>query len=530
MYRTLRTSPGPTKARRAELETLLSAYGETCKPGSEERARLEAWPALREQAQQNWTLLMESYRSGQDIAEASLWQLLPYKVTPIAKSRGAFCHPAAAFRDDPRARFAGPGLLDEEDWPVLGRALFDFVLRCDGYPPDLWQACEAFTAAPGGRGFTCGMLSPILNALKPDEFVLINATGRAVLNHFWGCALSSSPSDYASANSAARALLASVSEQLQGEAFRGVRAVDVFEGFSHWLANTRMHPLQDSGVEDPRAETIDMDVFPTSLMGMRPMASEVSPPAAAAQALPELPVVEDAGQETPAESPPTPAVVPAAGSPPESPPKSRPETPVAVEAELIEPPLFDEDEEDAAEGSAGEDPRAVVDTQLARCLSALDRKGQIVLFGPPGSGKGRLARRLAARLVEGGDGLRGHVAFHAQWTYADFIQQQLPDGQRRLGRFTAFCRKAAGRRGCSVLVIEEMQRARVADVLGEALVLLDQRGSEITLAGGGSLVIPPRVRLIATVDSSVDEGLLSDPVLRQRFAFIPIEPLPGIAS
>jgi hypothetical protein len=515
MHRVLQADPRPTATRRKELDSLLAGYAEACHPGSDERARLEAWPELRRLAQQNWVLMMESYRSGQDVSATALWQLLPYKETPIAKSRGAFCHPAAAFRDDPRARFAGAGWIEEDQWPAVGRGLFEFVLRCDGYAPDLWQACEAFLAQPGGKGFTSGMLSPILNALKPDDFVVVNASGRAVLNHFWGCSLSASLADYAMGNRSAHALLAALAGPLSHEAFEGVHRSDLFEGFCHWIANTHRHPLEDGGVPDPRSETMDLDVFPTSLTGMRPIASELAPTpppetAAAPEAAPAAASRPKPAAGTRAEPEATPAVVLDAS--------------LDDKALALEPPFFDESAEVSVPDSAhAADSSTTEEALMARCLAALERKGQIVLSGPPGCGKGRLARRLAARLVDGSDGLRGHIAFHAAWTYADFIQQQLPDGQRRLGRFSAFCRKAAGRRGCSVLVIEDLQRANVAEVLGEALVLLEQRGSEITLAGGGSLLIPPRVRLIATVDSDQDRGVLSDALLRQRFAFIPVE-------
>jgi hypothetical protein len=513
MHRVLQADPRPTATRRKELDSLLAGYAEACHPGSDERARLEAWPELRRLAQQNWVLMMESYRSGQDVSATALWQLLPYKETPIAKSRGAFCHPAAAFRDDPRARFAGAGWIEEDQWPAVGRGLFEFVLRCDGYAPDLWQACEAFLAQPGGKGFTSGMLSPILNALKPDDFVVVNASGRAVLNHFWGCSLSASLADYAMGNRSAHALLAALAGPLSHEAFEGVHRSDLFEGFCHWIANKHRHPLEDGGVQDPRSESMDLDVFPTSLTDMRPIASELAPtppPEAAPEAAPAAAARPQPAAGTRAAPEATPAVVLDAS--------------LDDKALALEPPFFDESAEVSVPDSAhAADSSTTEEALMARCLAALERKGQIVLSGPPGCGKGRLARRLAARLVDGSDGLRGHIAFHAAWTYADFIQQQLPDGQRRLGRFSAFCRKAAGRRGCSVLVIEDLQRANVAEVLGEALVLLEQRGSEITLAGGGSLLIPPRVRLIATVDSDQDRGVLSDALLRQRFAFIPVE-------
>lgn len=260
-------------------------------------------------------------------------------------------------------------------------------------------------------------------------------------------------------------------------------------------------------------------MFPTPAPA-EPEAASAEPEAAPAQIAPDTAVTAPAPALAPA---PASAATLAPPSPPE------PAQPQLVEVDPNDPWLAPSGPAPAPGSAAELDFRKTLaahqreEELLVRCVEAIDRKGQIVLCGTPGSGKGRLARRLAARLVEGSDGLRAHLAFHAQWTYADFIQHELPDGQRRLGRFTAFCRKAAERRGRCVLVIEDLQRAAVAEVFGEALVLLEQRGSELTLAGGGSLSIPRNVRLIATVDSSLDEVSMADPVLRHRFEFISLD-------
>ena len=532
----------PRAGSRAELEALLGEYAAACDPASEDRARLDAWPEIRLSARQIWMALMELFRSGQDIAEDSFWKLLPHKQTPLARAHGAFLHVAAAFREDPRSRLQNSGFCTDDDFPALGRGLFEFMLRCDDYPSDLWQACESFAALPGGKAFTSGMISPFLNALRPDDFVLVNADVRAVLNHFCNSGLTTALTDYSTANASARELVRALVPLLRVEAFKNCRPEDVFEGFCYWLVNKRMHPLTESLGADPYAPPAEVEVFPTvppaepaevqeaaaAVQPSAPVAATPAPraePAPAAAAPADSQLVELAPAEAAAALGyvPPPVVTPAAPPPAQS--QRQPTAPSANGTRS------------EAEARAAAEVRAAADAEfrrtlaqhqheeelLTRCVEAIDRKGQIVLHGPPGSGKGRLARRLAARLAESGDGLRAHLAFHAQWTYEDFIQRELPDGQRRLGRFATFCRKATERRGRCVLVIEDLQRARVAEVFGEALVLLEQRGNELTLAGGGTLCIPRNVRIIATVDSSHEELIEADRVLHYRFEFIEME-------
>jgi hypothetical protein len=130
------------------------------------------------------------------------------------------------------------------------------------------------------------------------------------------------------------------------------------------------------------------------------------------------------------------------------------------------------------------------EAELNRWIRAIERKKQAILCGSPGTGKTFLAEKVAQHLVGTGDGFWELVQFHPAYTYEDFIQGIRPqtnaDGnlEYRLvpGRFLEFCKKAEFCRDNCVLIIDEINRANLAQVFGELMYLLEYRNKKISLA------------------------------------------------
>jgi 5-methylcytosine-specific restriction protein B len=135
-------------------------------------------------------------------------------------------------------------------------------------------------------------------------------------------------------------------------------------------------------------------------------------------------------------------------------------------------------------------------------------------------------------LVGGEDGFVELVQFHTAYAYEDFIQGIRPKpneaGQLSYpllpGRFLEFCEKAKHCQGNCVLIIDEINRANLARVLGELMYLLEYRDQEIPLAGGDTFKIPANVRLIGTMNTADRSIALVDHALRRRFAFLALYP------
>ncbi|WP_037104733.1 AAA family ATPase [Rhodococcoides fascians] len=175
---------------------------------------------------------------------------------------------------------------------------------------------------------------------------------------------------------------------------------------------------------------------------------------------------------------------------------------------------------------------------LTGYLEALRRKKNLILQGPPGTGKTWLAKRLGYALIGTKDRELIHaVQFHPTVSYEDFVRGWRPGNDGRLtltdGYFLEVIEEARNRPDAEhVLVVEEINRANLAQVMGELLTLLEadkRKASEaLKLAyskpGDDLVYIPDNLYLIGTMNVADRSLAIVDFALRRRFAFADLQP------
>jgi 5-methylcytosine-specific restriction enzyme B len=172
-------------------------------------------------------------------------------------------------------------------------------------------------------------------------------------------------------------------------------------------------------------------------------------------------------------------------------------------------------------------------------------KRQLVLAGPPGTGKTYIARQLAS-FYSGGEGARSEfLQFHPSYSYEDFVEGYKPrlDGDSGAlmysvepGPLLNAVRSAQssidqfGEEGAPihVMVIDELNRANLARVFGELFFALEYRNEPVRRQYSPEdppLRLPKNLWFIGTMNTADRSTALFDAALRRRFYFINVSPL-----
>lgn len=206
--------------------------------------------------------------------------------------------------------------------------------------------------------------------------------------------------------------------------------------------------------------------------------------------------------------------------------------------DLDDPALSDYTVADALQGLF------IDESEFREMLDLLKTKKNIILHGPPGTGKTFSARRLAYALLRSEEKDRFQfVQFHQSFSYEDFVQGYRPRGEKgfelRNGVFYTFSQAAAkDSKRDYVLVIDEINRGNLSKIFGELMMLIenDKRSPawSVRLAYSDEpFYVPPNLYIVGLMNTADRSLAMVDYALRRRFTFFDLKPQfssPGFRS
>jgi MoxR-like ATPase len=163
-------------------------------------------------------------------------------------------------------------------------------------------------------------------------------------------------------------------------------------------------------------------------------------------------------------------------------------------------------------------------SNLDDLLDAIKQRGQVILAGPPGTGKTWIADHVARYLTQDQPLQIRIVQFHPSYGYEEFVEGLRPvakDGgisfELTPGVILQMAEAMEGTDAIHVLIIDELNRANIPRVFGELLFLLEYRERDIDLQYSRDFHLPKNLKIIATMNTADRSTRSIDVALRRRF-------------
>lgn len=172
--------------------------------------------------------------------------------------------------------------------------------------------------------------------------------------------------------------------------------------------------------------------------------------------------------------------------------------------------------------------------------SVLKKHRQVILFGPPGTGKSYVAKKVSEMERDGKRIFKERnvltIQFHPSYRYEDFIggvRWDPKDNKPTIveGQLLSLCKEACKNPSEEfLLIIDEINRGKISNIFGEAIMTLDRDfkvkisegffTKELAVTEDGLFFIPKNLYILGTMNSTDRSLALIDYALRRRFHFI----------
>ncbi len=175
----------------------------------------------------------------------------------------------------------------------------------------------------------------------------------------------------------------------------------------------------------------------------------------------------------------------------------------------------------------------ISDDEFNEIKLILEEKNQIILTGPPGTGKTYLAQEFAKRFSKYNTNWE-LIQFHPSYGYEDFIEG-ISVNTNENGKLVYSVQNKIFREICEralqfenekfLLIIDEINRGDLSTIFGELIFGLEYRDKLFnTVYSEKKLKIPSNLFIIGTMNSSDHSIKLMDQALKRRFYFYPMYP------
>ncbi|XHX79540.1 MAG: hypothetical protein RBJ76_06355 [Stenomitos frigidus ULC029] len=221
-------------SKKVEFVRLFQEFADTFVSTPEGQKHISLYDENRQTGHHNFQEIQAAVARGEAITDLVLLKLLPHTETNSNEARGAWAHHAPVIKGSLKKWYESDG--KSCDWTAIAQAIFNFVQRCVTDPTELKDACLEFSSLTCSKGFQVGMLTPILNALRPDEFLLVNKKPWRVINYFEDTSHNTLLTGYPQINTGLRQMIQAIAPEMRQICPDvNLQDDDLFDMFCHWL-------------------------------------------------------------------------------------------------------------------------------------------------------------------------------------------------------------------------------------------------------------------------------------------------------